>query len=160
MCTYRHVQQLFSYKVITKYLCGRKPLTDITYKPEKILNLVRFLETTKCKMWIGMRISTLVVFGLWIITFRPFPKTGKITDGAFRNLQFLNNVIIIKTNYILPQAYVTLSDCVLFCLGPLHLLLPRNFKLFNFSIFRFWASPDECDSTNSSYSLNLMSMFY
>ena len=57
-----------------------------------------------------MRISTLVVFGLWIITFRPFPKTGKITDGAFRNLQFLNNVIIIKTKDVLPRDLIRLCS--------------------------------------------------
>jgi hypothetical protein len=29
----------------------------------------------------------------------------------YRRLQFLNNVVIIKTKVLLPQAYVTLADC-------------------------------------------------
>jgi len=45
----------------------------------------------------------------------------------------VNNVIIIKTNVPLHQAYVTL--------GPLILLLPNTFKLLGFTIFRFWWYP-------------------
>ena len=49
------------------------------------------------------------------------------------NLEFLSNVIIIKTKVLLPQVLW------LFCWGPLILLLTNTIKLFGFPIFRFSA---------------------
>ena len=52
------------------------------------------------------------------------------------NLQFLNNVIINKTNVILPQAYMTLNVFWLSLLGHLVLMLQEVsiIRLSNLSI--------------------------
>jgi hypothetical protein len=54
------------------------------------------------------------------------------------NLEFLNNVIIIKTKVLLPQAWVTLAKCVRSSLGPLVYLLRNFLILFGFPDFRLW----------------------
>jgi hypothetical protein len=52
--------------------------------------------------------------------------------------QFLNNVIINRTKVFLPQAYLTLDDFG-YPVYALWFYGVHNFKLFGFSIFRFWA---------------------
>jgi hypothetical protein len=49
----------------------------------------------------------------------------------YGNLQFLNNVIINKTEVLLPQAYVTLADF------GYPVLLPPNFNYLSFQYFDF-----------------------
>lgn len=58
-------------------------------------------------------------------------------DSIFfnRNLQFLSDVIIIKTKALLPQAQVTSADFWLSSLGPLFLLLPLTFISFGLHMF-------------------------
>jgi hypothetical protein len=60
---------------------------------------------------------------------------AKIKYIYYYNVQFLNNVTIIKTKVLIPRAYVTLAD---FCYSVLVLLFPNTVKLFGFPIFRYY----------------------
>jgi hypothetical protein len=55
--------------------------------------------------------------------------TWFIRYNYYWNLQFLNIYLLIKTK---------VSQLWLFCLGPLILLLPNTFTLFDFPIFGIW----------------------
>ena len=66
------------------------------------------------------------------------------------NLQFLNNVIIIKTKVLPSQALVTLAEFG-YSGYTLWFITPNNFKLFDFPIVRV---PDEGFVWNESWALN------
>ena len=53
------------------------------------------------------------------------------------NLQFLNNVIINKTNVIFPQAYMTLDVFLAILFRPFGFNAPRNFNHLSFQSFDF-----------------------
>ena len=76
----------------------------------------------------------------------------------YRNLQFLNLVIIIKTKVLLPHIG-DLSQFCLFYWGPLIFVLPKTFKLFGFQIFWIWASLMKVIPETCLYTLNLISTF-
>ena len=46
----------------------------------------------------------------------------------YRNLHFLNNAIIIKTEILLPQAYVTLTKLAIM-FRPFVFIAPKDFKV-------------------------------
>jgi hypothetical protein len=70
----------------------------------------------------------------------------------YENLQFLDNVIIIKTKDLLPQASEILAD-----LWPLFFIAPKDFKIVWFSNLSTLSVHFEVDSKKASCAINLIS---
>jgi hypothetical protein len=111
--------------------------------------------------WVGQYLCR------WNIRFRGYNPpsvsvlTWFITYIYYWNLQFSNNVIIIKTKVLLLRTYLTLADVgcdvsgfLFSCLGPLVLLLLKTYKLFGFPIFWFFSLPEKGYSRNALCAIN------
>ena len=76
----------------------------------------------------------------------------------YRNLQFLSDVIIIKTKALLPQAQVTSDDFWLSSLGPLVFIAPIDFYIIWPTHVLNMNVPYESYYRNVSYALNYISL--
>lgn len=91
---------------------------------------------------------------------RLFLKLVQIIFIFYHNMHLLNMYVMVWYALLL-QAYVTIADLGLSCVGPLVLLLPNTFKLYGLPIFRFWSWPMKVMSeTHRAYYIWYQSFYF